>query len=131
MRNKDYPKAQILEIPVKLHTMEEIATYIDARIKKHLDAENGELPLCTGKERWAKSDQWAVKTPSSKKALRVVDVEALADQFIAENKYKFKNMQKEYRPGESVRCAKFCPVAEFCDQRAQELKERKQLADAE
>lgn len=131
LSNKNYPAQQTMEIPIELRSMVEIGNYIKSRIDKHKEAESGNLPLCTGTERWAKVDQFAAKTPTSKRALRVFDNRALCKQFIAENSHKYKGIFLEFRPGESLRCMKFCPVAQFCDQRERELKLRTENADKE
>lgn len=132
LTSKDYPKRQIMEIPVELGSPEKRINYIKAQIDKHKKAEeSGVLPLCTGTERWASADMWAIKTITSKKALRVVDSQDKVKTFMDENQHKFKNLHTEYRPGESRRCAHFCPVSEFCDQYAEEKKLKLKLATEE
>ena len=126
LRQKDYPKSQVMEISMPVRTQSEMLNYVTKRLEKHITAETtGVLPLCTGTERWAKGDQWAVKTKGVKKAIKVSDEEGPIDQFVFDNQLKYQGkLYKEFRPGESVMCAKFCPVAEFCDQRQSELKIR-------
>lgn len=123
MRNKnEYPASQLLEIPIELRPVEEIDAYISRRINMHVEAENGNIVDCTGKDRWAKSDQWAVMVPGQKKAHRLFDDERLANSFVDENSHKFnKPLFLQYRPGDSVRCEKYCPVSQFCEQRKAEL----------
>jgi hypothetical protein len=132
MRHKDYPDKQIKEIVIPIGETPKVGSWIGELLTFHKETEDtGILPLCTGQQRWAKADQWAVKTPNAKKALRVADTEGQVDSFILENKHKHPKMYKEYRPGESVKCASFCPVAEFCDQRKEELRLRKEITDKE
>lgn len=129
IQNRDYPKTQIVEIPVEVVEPAKMLKYIEIRVAKHVAAEDSDiLPDCTGVERWAKADSWAVKTPNTKKAIRIFDSEQLANDFILENQLKFKKIFKEFRPGESARCDKYCPVAVHCDQRHRELEYRKAMA---
>ncbi len=142
IRNKDYPKLQIQEINVELgnpkNTVDpwqtQVLKYINFRLDLHRRAENGENIRCTGEDRWAKADEWAVKTSASKKALARFDNEQLAHAFIQENKHKYeldkKRLFLEYRPGDSMRCSKYCPVASVCPQRQEELKIKQQLIQA-
>lgn len=126
LKQKDYPKHQVMEIDMPVRSIAEMANWINKRILKHKEAEDtGILPLCTGTERWAKGDQWAAKTPGVKKAWKVSDEESVIDAFIYDNQLKYQGkLFKEFRPGESVKCASFCPVAKFCDQREKELEIR-------
>ncbi len=75
------------------------------------------LPECTPAERWAKPTIYAVRKPGRKTALRVLDTETAARELAAAT----PNGYVEIRPGESVRCADYCAVAEFCAQRRAEL----------
>lgn len=132
IQSRDYPKQQILEIPVEVVEPAKVQLYIEKRVKLHTDAETTDvIPDCTGAERWAKADSWAVKSKGVKKAIRLFDEESMADAFIAENITRFKGIHKQFRPGESNRCDKYCPVAIHCDQRQRELAYRKQIIDKE
>lgn len=123
IRTKDYPAAQVQEINIPLHPLPEILDYMSSRVALHLQAENGNIPNCTGEDRWAKGTQYAVKASGGKKALRVVDVKGMADQFIEENRHKYNKLFIEVRPGESSRCKNgYCPVSKHCKQHAEELR---------
>ena len=53
MQSDNYPRKQVVMIPVRRWTPKEQDDYIKARIKLHQDAEkSSKLPLCTAKERW-------------------------------------------------------------------------------
>jgi len=128
MRNRDYPKHQIIEISVPLGNSQrpepwydQVEDFINKRIKLHIEAENGNIPDCTGEDRWAKADIFAVKTKGSKKALRLFTTRPAAEAYISENAHQYEKMFIEFRPGGSVRCERFCPVKDFCDQRKQEM----------
>lgn len=131
-KNKDYPNSQIKEIKMQLRTPVEILTYINKRMAQHLKVEEtGELPFCTGKDRWASADQWVVKTPTAKNALRVTATELECQQFITDNHHKFEGMFIEKRNGQSTRCESYCPVKDFCDQYAAEKESRRKESDNE
>jgi len=118
MRNKDYPKSPVMSIPVKLLPDEDILKYLKSRVRKHKASVAGDNIPCTAKERWATSEQWAVKKPNGKRAVRVLPTEELADAFIAENEgFSYSGLYKEFRPGEQKRCDSFCPVRELCPQK--------------
>lgn len=127
VKNKDYPDRQIKEISIPMYPAEKVFNYIVDRFDKHNRADNGDVPECTGEERWAKADIFAVKQKSAKRAIRVFDSKIEADTFIIENKNSYEipggkgKLFIELRPGGSMRCLEYCPVAEFCDQRKREL----------
>jgi hypothetical protein len=113
-----YPKAPILEIPVKLWTMEEREAYIAKRISLHSACEfaietDGDLPDCTPEEMWEKPTVWAVKKKGNVRAKALYESEALATQAL-EN--YGKDYEIEVRQGERTRCANFCPVSQYCQQ---------------
>lgn len=125
LRNKDYPSRKIMSVEVPLLSPEQRINYINARMKLHLQAEEGNMPLCTGEERWATADEWAVKlNQQAKKAHRKFPTEAEAVSYCEENRHKNRSIYVEFRPGESRRCASYCPVSQFCEQRKLELKLR-------
>jgi hypothetical protein len=129
-RSVDYPPSQIMEIDVKKVPTTEMANYIGRRVELHKKAEDtGELPFCTGKERWAKADQWAVKTKGTKRALRVFASKEEAEMFMLQNAPMYSGMFLEFRAGESTRCERFCPVKDFCDQYKSEREERRRNSD--
>lgn len=127
VKNKDYPDRQIKEISVKLYPPEQVFNYIVNRMELHTKAENGEVPECTGEERWANSDTFAVKQGKVKRAVRVFDNKIAADTFIIENKNSYDipggkgKLWIEVRVGGSRRCEEYCPVSQFCGQRKREL----------
>lgn len=124
-KNKDYPDSQIKEITIKMRTPTEMTNYINHRMKMHLQAEEtGILPLCSGRERWATADSWAVKTPTVKKALRADPQKVVCEKFMVDNEHKYNGMFLEFRPGLSNKCEKYCAVKSFCDQYKTEMEIR-------
>lgn len=128
-RNKDYPPKKIMRIPIELFSIERLTTEIHYHVKRHKDAMTATvLPDCSGLERWAEADQYAIKTPGIKRSIKNFDDKVLARNWLQENGHKHKNAFIELRPGDSKRCAEYCPVAKFCDQRAVELKRQEEEA---
>jgi len=137
MRNKDYPRQQIIEVnvplgnpndPLQRHWTTQIEEYIGKRIDIHIAAENGDVRECNGKDRWATSNSWAVKKVGNKKAVRVFNIDSLAKEFITENAHRLGKLSLEFRPGVSRRCEKYCPVSKFCPQYAEEKKRIQELS---
>ena len=135
IKNRDYPDAQIKEIPISLgnpqiseHWTETVAKYISKRVDIHRRAEQGDIDDCTGADRWAKADEWAVKQKGGKRAISggKFDKKEAAEGIVIANRHKYSEpLQIEYRPGDSVKCEKYCPVSQFCEQRKKELEEKK------
>lgn len=132
LREKDYPPRQVMEIEIPLgnpartdvHWTALVRKYIDQRLEVHRKADNGIITDCTGEERWATATTYAVKTPTSKRAVRVLDSNPAAVAFIEENRHKHAKMSIEVRPGESKKCERYCAVAKFCSQRKKELEKQ-------
>ena len=113
-----YPKAPILEIPMKLWTMEEREAYVTKRISLHSACEfametEGDLPNCTPEEMWEKPTVWAVKKKGNVRAKALYESEALATTALEQYG---KDYEIEVREGERTRCANFCPVSQYCQQ---------------
>lgn len=127
VRNRDYPKAMAMEIPIPLHPQEKMEKWIKKRAELHLRAMNGDVEPCTPKEMWATNDTWKVTTKERKRAIKAGFIsEEAANDFMEMNELKYIGMYKEFYPGERKRCDKFCPVASVCPQYAayQELKSK-------
>jgi hypothetical protein len=118
-REKDgYPKAPILEIPMKLWTMAEREAYIAKRISLHSACEfaietDGGLPDCTPAEMWEKPTVWAIKKKGNVRAKSLYESEAFATEALEQ---LGKDYEIEVRQGERTRCANFCPVSQYCQQ---------------
>lgn len=124
--NRDYPLRHIMEVKIPVHDEAEVSKYISSRLQLHDRAEKGEVFDCTGDERWASGDIWAVMQAGSKRAKVKFDIEEMAHTYIEENRHSLKKPWIQYRPGVSRKCERFCPVASFCDQRKKELEKIKE-----
>lgn len=109
--DSSYPQQQVKVMAVPLWTPEVTQAFIEERIKLHQEAEKGVWPECSAEERWARPDQWAVHKKGQKKAVKLYESQHAAEWAVAKDQYVVK------REGESVRCASYCSVAQFCRQR--------------
>lgn len=72
--------------------------------------EDDDLPICTPEERYNSGDKYAVMKKGRKTALRVLNSESEAEEWMASNGGDFI----ENRPGEDKKCVDYCKVAPFC-----------------
>jgi len=113
-RDPDYPQVPVVLLNVPIWTEEEAENFLQERVKLHLKAEKEEVE-CSPEERWAKPTIWAIKKRGQSRAIP-------GGLFAVEEKAKEKlqelgpGFEIEYRPGENVRCALYCPVSKFCAQ---------------
>jgi hypothetical protein len=131
IRSQDYPQAAVQIVPMSVIDPDKITALMrDATIevwdaiKAFNDSpisrgDQSVLPECSPVERWARPDKFAVYRNANKTATRVFESEKAAfDQislFTANDK-KPNAYRVELRPGTSVRCERYCPVSDFCDQ---------------
>ena len=111
----DYPQAGFIVRPVPLWSVEEQEAEIGVRVRVHQTAErvpDDVLPDCTAEERWQREDSWAVKKKGNKRAYRVFNNGDDAVKLAAD----MKDTVVEYRPGESIKCLRYCVAAPFCSQ---------------
>ena len=116
MQSDNYPRKQVVMIPIRRWSEEEQENYVQARIKLHQDAEKtNDLPLCTAKERWRKEDSYALMLDNRKTAKRVLPTREEMDKYMKENKYvEGQGCRVVFRAGEDVRCQHYCSVNQFC-----------------
>jgi hypothetical protein len=117
-RRPDYPQIPFAVLPQTLWSPQQREEYVIGRMKAHQDAERshdwGEpLVPCTDEERWFRPGKLAVMKTGRVKALKLFEVTEKED---AEAYAKENKGYVEERPGENVRCEKYCPVAQWCDQ---------------
>jgi hypothetical protein len=116
MQSDNYPRKQVVMIPIRRWSEEEQENYVQARIKLHQDAEKtDDLPLCTAKERWRKEDSYALMLDNRKTARRVLPTRQDMDKYMKDNKYvEGQGCKVVFRAGEDVRCQHYCSVNQFC-----------------
>lgn len=111
LRTADYPKAQVVIVEVPLWTADDTHDFIIQALHGHELAREGTVRQCTDDERWAKLPKWAVMQKGRKRATRLLDTQALA-----ENLAQSVGGYVEKRSGTNPRCENYCSVAPFCEQ---------------
>ena len=65
--------------------------------------------------RWKRKDTYRVEKKGRKSAVRLLDTQEEADEFVEGHKDS-KLLNVVFAKGESIRCKDYCDVAEFCNQ---------------
>ena len=122
----DYPPSPVTVLDIDLWSDEEQEDFIKQRVSIHQEAEvdyliNDKLPFCTDEERWRRKDTYRVEKKGRKTAVRVLDTQEEADEYMEGHKDS-KLLKIVLAKGECVRCANYCDVAEFCNQYNEESK---------
>lgn len=116
-RDANYPQTQVLVRPVLLWPSDRAQKFIRERVILHQQA-RVTLPMCSGDDRWARPDKFAVMKAGASKATKLYDNHADAEKHATTD----KNYSVEIRVGENIRCANYCAVSEFCSQYQEEFK---------
>ena len=115
LRMKDYPEAEAEVLEYEPLPPLEVEGFIEARMRLHQAADklaDDVIPFCTPEERWEKPTTWAVMKPEGKRAVRVLDTEEAAQAYAADNG---KNLEVVARPGQCIRCERYCKVNKWCN----------------
>jgi hypothetical protein len=123
---QNYPPRQTIEIAVGFRPLEKISALIEKHKQRHLLADQGNVPECTGEERWATADEYAVMSVGGKKARVKLPSAATAQIWIDDNKHKIPNLYIDVRRGVSKRCEEYCAVSKVCPQFKREKESLKQ-----
>ena len=109
------PQSPVVKIDVNRWLPDRQLNFLVDRVEAHKLARSSEvLPECSDADRWTKPDTWAVMKAGRKSALRVLPSNAEAETWGQNN--AGGKFTIEHRPGENVRCERYCPVSQFCDQ---------------
>jgi len=102
-----YPQIPFLSIEIPMWSTPIVTEYIFDRLAYHAI---NPAPECTPEEKWQRESSFAVMKGDNKRATRVFDTEAEAQEYAkSDSKYHV-----ESRPGECVRCQDFCLVRSVC-----------------
>lgn len=115
-RKADYPQrpVYIYEFDVTDADLEATEARIKAKIASVTEAYklgDDDIPPCTEEERWATATKYAVMKEGRKTALKVCDTMSDAQAYMRD----MGGSRIDIRPGESKKCADYCPCAEFCN----------------
>ena len=122
----DYPPSPITVLDIDLWSDEKQEAFIKQRVSIHQEAEvdyliNDKLPFCTDEERWRRKDTYRVEKKGRKTAVRVLDTQEEANEYIGGHKDS-KLLKVVEAKGECIRCANYCDVSKFCYQYNEESK---------
>ena len=75
-----------------------------------------QLVPCTPEQRWAKPERWAVRKGRQKRALRVLDSEEAANEYMNSHvgSHGSGSLWIEHRAGEDTKCEGYCDVRRWC-----------------
>jgi hypothetical protein len=133
---KDYPQVACKKIPVPMWTQQEALDYAARRVRLHQKAQAdykasnfdvNVLPECTDDEKWYRGQKFCVKkmddpatlkpgkeSKINKKSDRVFDNLADAKEYMEKNAINLPKKKVyapvEVRPGEYIRCMRYCDV---------------------
>lgn len=105
-----YPDRPFHTVRIPLWNMEQQKKFVADKVADHL---NGMRP-CTPEEMWQRPSTWAVLKPNMKKAMRVLDSEIGALNWLGANTNKATNAYIQHRPGSCRRCESYCMVRSVC-----------------
>lgn len=113
----DYPPLPVSRIIFKFKEQDfaDIEQFLTEKFEAIKEAESlpdDELPLCPPADRYNSGDAYAVKRNGRKTALRVLDSQEVAEEYIVQN--GGKDLYVEHRPGVDKKCMEYCSCREFC-----------------
>ena len=114
--DSNYPNCEILRYKINKWDTQKTIDFMQQKIMEVIECEkliDDDLPICTDKERWHKDDKYAVKKKDRKSAIRVLDSESEANDYIINKKLDDKHYI-DYRKGEDTKCMNYCDVNIFC-----------------
>ena len=113
----NYPQSQVLEISLKVwDTVDQLAYIADniERIEGYKEDADNDLPDCTDAELWKSPAKYAIKKEGRKSAVRVLDSEVDAENYIEVNNLDNKH-SIEHRPSKAKKCS-YCNARVVCNQ---------------
>lgn len=111
---KDYPQSLFCHTPYPMWADEDVESWVKNQILEKEFAKIGQIRVCSKEERWAKPDLWKVKRKGRKSALRNLNSEEEAQEYIDNLPNPTGKEYIEKVEGEDTRCLWFCDVREHC-----------------
>lgn len=111
-----YPSCQVVVQTYPLWSKDKAKLWVEDRVKLYLHCKtlsDNELPPCTSEETWEKATTYRVVKEGRKSAIRVLDSQKKADEYIEKRKLDKKH-SVEVRKGERIRCSDYCSVSAYC-----------------
>ncbi len=124
LQDENYPSCPFITAKIEVWDKDEQLSFINKRLYFHERSKispDKELVECDPEEKWSKPTTWAVKKKGNKRATRVFDNKQDAEEMVLDFKGNI-SLEIEERPGEDVRCERFCYVKPFCHQYKKEHK---------
>ena len=115
-----YPKHAMTVVDIPLWKPMHLKAYIHQQLSSHFD----EAHYCNDEERWQSEEKWAVMKEGRKNALRLLDTEQDAIDYL-NNLIDPTKSKIEHRPGSPKRCWTYCNVRNFCPQLRAERQEKR------
>lgn len=113
MKENDYPKSEIISIPIQILPEQDVINFIQnklAEIEKYENLPDDDIPICPEEDRWGEI-KYAVMKEGRKTALKVFDTEKEAEEFAMQNKGTYL----EKRDNTDIRCLEYCQCNLFCN----------------
>ena len=107
LRNPDLPHRRFEVTSVPVWELNHAQHFIESAIDDLVSGSS----ICDPEERWERGERWAVMKPGRKTAMKLCNTEAEAEGWARNG----TNLYIEHRPGDPVRCRRYCPVSPFCD----------------
>jgi len=114
LTDSHYPQKPHFEVTVPVWTTEATEEYILSRIALHRKPLE-ELEPCSPIERWSRPTTFALMPPKAKRASKVAGSREEIEAWMVKNPTRVKQGSEiEERPGEDIRCARYCGVSKVC-----------------
>jgi hypothetical protein len=115
--DKTYPQSPVFiyEFHTTKALLKEAENFIKNKINEYLkfiDKADDDIPPCTDKERWATETKYAVMKNGNKRAIKLCDTAAEAQQ---KADTQGAGYYVETRPGESKKCGNYCICKDYCN----------------
>ena len=109
-REANYPPHQVVVYPIPLWDGQRAKNFIEDRISLHQSSQYVE---CTDEERWAQPTRFAVVKQGAKRASKVFDTRAEAEEYATG---RGTGYFVDVRAGANIRCESYCGASAFCTQ---------------